>query len=165
MNNLAKDTATLSAGLFMRAVINHGFDYVLYPVVLLWLGNTIGGIVLTILAVIINIAIIKAYDWSKTDWLLIEKLKDLRDRDDHSGWKAHLFSIIRKNKVAMFFILCIDDPVTVTLYFRKGSYQYNGMTKSDWGIFILSNIVSNFYWIVGWVLIIELVKKVLQLFI
>lgn len=165
MNNLVQDTALLSSGLFLRAVINHGFDYVLYPVVLLWLGNLYGGIVLTILAVVVNIAIIKAYDWSKTDWLLIERLKKNRDSDMHEGWKGGFFRFLRRNNVLAFLILCIDDPVTVTLYFRKGHYEYNGMTKRDWYIFIAANIVSNLYWIIGWVAIIELFRLIVAFFI
>jgi hypothetical protein len=158
LNNLS----TLSAGLIMRWVINHGFDYILYPVVLVWLGNTIGGTVLTILATIINIYLIKAYDWSKTDWFLIEKLKLTIENNTYTGWKHKLLNLFKQNRITVFFILCLDDPITVTLYFRKGSYKYNGMSLHDWKVFILANIVSNFYWIVGWAFIIELIATLLD---
>ncbi len=151
-------------GLSMRWMINHGFDYVLYPIILVWLGNEDGAVVLTILATIINVLIIQVYDWSETDWLLIEKIKHMGEQEDHTGWKAHFFKFVRKNKVLTFLVLCADDPVTVTLYFRKGSYQYNGMSTRDWKIFIASNIVSNLYWVGGWVFAIELLKNLFKFF-
>lgn len=157
---LIQDGATLSAGLALRWIINHGFDYVLYPVVLVAFGTTVGGIILTILALIINVLIIRAYDWSQTDWLLIEKLKSKVHDESHTGIKGRIFDFIRRNNVLMFFVLNLDDPITATLYLREGAYQYNGLTKRDWGIYIASNIVSNFYWIIGWSLIIEAFKYV-----
>ena len=50
----------------------------------------------------------------------------------------------------VFLILCIDDPVTVVLFFRKE--QYGGMGRRDWIIFLLATLVANLYWIVGWTL-------------
>lgn len=163
-NTLVKDGATFSAGLAMRWVINHGFDYLLYPIILVALGSTVGGIVLTVLATVINIFIIRAYDWSQTDWFLIEKLKSKVNDDSHTGLRARIYNFIRKNDVLMFFLLNLDDPVTATLYLRKGHYQYNGMKKRDWIIFLCSNVVSNFYWIVGWVLVIETFKTIRAFF-
>ena len=164
MGDSKKNTLVFMIGLSLRWMINHGFDYVLYPIILVWLGNEDGAVVLTILATIINVLIIRVYDWSKTDWLLIEKIKHMGEREDHTGWKAHVFKFARKNKVLTFLVLCADDPVTVTLYFRKGSYQYNGMSARDWKIFIASNVVSNLYWVGGWVAAIELVKSLFEFF-
>jgi hypothetical protein len=53
-------------------------------------------------------------------------------------------------------VLCLDDPVTVTLYFREGSYQFNGLNSRDWRVFLAATLVSNMYWIAGWAGIIEL---------
>jgi hypothetical protein len=160
---LTKDTLVLATGLSLRWASNHSFDYVLYPVVLLWLGNNLGGVVLTVLATILNVLVIKAYDWSKVDWFWIEKIKHAGELKGHEGWKAHFFNFVQKNKILTFLILCLDDPVTVTLYFREGSYRYNGMSKRDWKIFLAANVVSNLYWIVGWVAIIGLFQKIWQL--
>ncbi len=153
----------LATGLVLRNAINYPFDYVVYPIVLAWLGSVIGGIVLLFLGLFINILIIRAYDWSKTDWFLIEKLKSVQDSDEKTLF-VRLLQFFRRSKVLTFLILCLDDPVTVTLYFRKGNYRYNGMTAYDWKIFLLSNVFSNLYWIVGWSLVIEFVKFLMEKF-
>lgn len=148
-------------GVLIRWVVNHWFDYLLYPVVLAWLGSVWGGIALIVLAGVINIGLIRAYDWSKTDWLLIEKIKHLGEQiesEEDVGlpkWLVKILKHTRKRPVLTFFALCVDDPVTVALYFRKGSYQFNGMSRRDWYIFLAANVVSNFYWIVGWSAIIK----------
>jgi len=152
-----------AAGLVLRNAIDYPFDYVVYPIVLAWLGSVKGGIVLLILGVFINILIIRAYDWSKTDWFLIEKLKSLQE-DSQETLFIRVLKFFRKSSILTFLILCIDDPVTVTLYFRKGNHMYNGMTAYDWKIFLLANVVSNLYWIVGWSLVIEFVKFLMEKF-
>lgn len=151
-------------GVAVRWVVNHWFDYLLYPIVLAWLGTLYGGIALILLAGVINIGLIRAYDWSKTDWFLIEKIKSLIEQNEQgsvegmSRWFAWLLRHTRQRPVLVFFVLCIDDPITVTLYFREGSYQFNGMNRKDWWIFLAANVVSNLYWIFGWVAIIEVFR-------
>jgi hypothetical protein len=161
---LIKDGATLSAGLAMRWMINHGFDYIVYPIVLVTLGTKVGGMALIIFATVANAALIRAYDWSKTDWFLIEKLKSNVANTDHTGFKQKIFNFLKRNDILMFFILNLDDPITATLYLRKGHYQYNGMIKRDWIIFIASNIVSNLYWIAGWTAVIAGFRAVISFF-
>lgn len=152
-----------ATGLVLRNAIDYPFDYVVYPIVLAWLGSVKGGIVLLILGVFINVLIIRAYDWSKTDWFLIEKLKSLQE-DSQQTIFIRLLKFFRRSPIFTFLVLCLDDPVTVTLYFRKGNHMYNGMTAYDWKIFILANIISNLYWIVGWSLVIEFVQFLMDKF-
>lgn len=142
----------------MRYLINYPFDFLLYPAVLIWLGNIWGGLAMTILSVFLNVLIIRAYDWSKTDWLLIETLKGFREDPKAGKWKRLLGYVLRKSDILAFFILCIDDPITVTLYLRHGAHQYNGMSRRDWRIFFAATVVSNLYWIAGWAVVIEGVK-------
>lgn len=162
MGSFSKNALTLIAGVAMKRAITWPFDYVLYPAVLLWLGNVIGGLVMIVLATLYNVLLIKAYDWSKTDWLLIEKIKQSQNDEDAKGWMMWLLKRVKEQKVLTFLILSLDDPVTVTLYFRKGSYQYNGMSSFDWKIFLLSSVVSNVYWIIGWAAIIEIGKFIIE---
>ncbi len=149
-----KAVLTFTTGFIMKGAINYPFDYLLYPSTILWLGSIIGGILMIGLSVIINILLIRAYDWSKVDWFLIEKIKSL-DEKSEGGFIIQTLKRVRNNKTLTFFVLCLDDPITVTLYFREGSYQYNGMSKRDWKIFIASTAVSNMYWIIGWTAILQ----------
>jgi hypothetical protein len=152
-------------GLAMKKFLELGFDYALYPAALVWLGYFWGGLIMTCAAVLINILIIRAYDWAETDWLFIEKLKHVRENDNIElprliRWLKPLLS---KGDVPAFFVLCLDDPVTATLYLRKGAYQYNGLSARDWKIFAAANVVGNLYWIIGLAGVIEGIQWVKHL--
>ena len=112
---------------------------------------------MTVASVFLNLAIICAYDWSKTDWLLLESLKQAKGSGEGTGgWTER---ILRKGDVAAFFLLSwIDDAITVTLYLRHGAHQFNGLTKRDWMIFGASTIVSNLFWIAGLASVIEILR-------
>ena len=71
----------------IKKSLDYGFDYLLYPVTLLWLGYLWGGILMTAASVVLNLATIRAYDWSRRHWLLIETIKQLRDEPE--GLAAH----------------------------------------------------------------------------
>ncbi len=157
--SVLKRGVTLGAGLAMKRFINYPFDLVLYPAMMIWLGYIWGGFVMTLLSVFLNLLIIKGYDWSKTDWLLIETLKGIREEPSAGKSKQFLGKFLQKSNVLAFFVLCFDDPITVTLYLRHGSYQYNGMSRHDWKMFFSATVIANLYWIVGWAAVIETVRR------
>lgn len=159
-----KKGATLGAGIFLKKALSYPFDYILYPLMLIWLGHIWGGLVMTVLSIPFNLFIIRVYDWSKIDWLLIETAKAVRYEEAKSGWRGFVGRTLRKSDVLAFFVLCFDDPTVVTLYLRHGSNQYDGMSRRDWKIFLAATVVANLYWIVGWVAIIELWRWVVGTF-
>jgi hypothetical protein len=161
MGELGRGTVRFATGQAILRAINYPFDYILYPIILLSLGSVTGGLLMFLLSLIFNVVIIQLYDWSKVDWLLLEKIKQMQQRDDSDGWWMRVLHTVRKNKVLTFLVLCIDDPVTVTLYFREGSYQFNGLRARDWRIFLAATVVSNLYWVLGWVGVIEFFRWIL----
>lgn len=143
----------------MKKSIDYGFDYALYPFALIYLGYFWGGVVMTIASVFLNLAVIRAYDWSKRDWLMLETLKELKHKSDDQGVSGYVGWVLRKGDVPAFFILSwIDDPITVTLYLRHGANQFNGMSRRDWIIFGAATVVSNLFWILSVVSVIEIVR-------
>lgn len=158
MQAILKRAVLVGAGLAMKRAINWPFDLILYPAMMVWLGHLWGGVVMTILSLFLNLLVIAGYDWAKTDWLLIEALKKLRDDPPDDGWRGVVGRTLRKGDVPAFFILCADDPITATLYLRHGSHQYNGLSRRDWRIFLAATMVANLYWIAGWAVVIEAVR-------
>jgi len=156
MREVGRGTVKLAMGITLIRGLNYPFDYILYPIVMLWLGNLTGGLLMVALSLLLNTAIIGLYDWSKVDWLLLEKVKHLQHQDVGQGWLVRALRLVSRNKALTFFVLCLDDPVTVTLYFREGSYRFNGLNSRDWRIFLAATVVSNMYWIAGWAGVIEL---------
>lgn len=153
--------ATFGAGVAIKKSLDYGFDYGLYPVALIWFGYFWGGIVMTIASVLVNLAVIRAYDWSKRDWLMLETLKDLKHKSEDEGVGGFVGWVLRKGDIPAFVILSwIEDAIVVTLYLRHGVNQFNGLSRRDWMIFWTSTILSNLFWILSVVSVIELFRFV-----
>ena len=38
------------------------------------------------------------------------------------------------------------DPFIAIIYLRKGANNYDGLTKREWKIFLISWVIGNLYW-------------------
>ncbi len=149
--------ATFGAGLLIKKSTDYTFDYLLYPAALLFLGYLWGGIAMTIASVVLNLLVIRAYDWAKRDFLLLETLKEIRASDGSHRGKRLLAKALSKGDVAAFLVLSwFEDPIVVTLYLRKGSGKFDGLSRRDWANFWASTLVSNLMWIGSLVSLIEI---------
>ena len=151
--------ATFGAGVAIKRGIDYGFDYGLYPMALLWLGYFWGGVLMTAASVVLNLSVIRAYDWSKKDWLLLETLKDLKDRSDGNGASGVVSRVLQWGDIPAFFLLSwIEDSIVVTLYLRHGAHRFNGLSRRDWMIFWASTVVSNLFWIASLASVLEIIR-------
>ena len=123
------------------------FDYFLYPLVIWKFGILKGGAVMMVLSGLICYAIILFYDWTKKDWLGIETIKEIKDSKGES-WVGRFFRWIvrRSDGILLVFLSIKFDPLITMLYMRNGAYQYNGLNRRDWTIFIISIVIGNVYW-------------------
>jgi hypothetical protein len=161
LRRIGLKAATLGAGVAIKKSLDYGFDYLLYPMALVWLGYVWGGVAMTAASVLLNLSVIRAYDWSKRDWLLLETIKELKDAPNGITARPLVRWIIGKGDVAAFFILSwIEDPIVVTLYLRRSAHQYDGLARRDWLIFWASTVVSNLFWILSLTSIIEIFRAV-----
>lgn len=150
---------TMSVALASKKALDYGFDYALYPAALLYLGYWWGGVAMTFASVVLNIGLIRLYDWTHQDLLMIERLKDLRSKALESGRRSTLSKFLRNSDVVAFLVLSlIEDPAIATLYLRRGSHQYNSLSRSDWLVFIGSTVLANLAWIFSIGAVYEAVK-------
>lgn len=140
--------ATFGVGVALKKGLDSGFDYVVYPAALLVLGYGWGGLVMTLLSVAVNVVFIRAYDWARCDFLLIERLKRMQVVGTGAG--SPVVRALRVRKTLAFFVLSwVEDPAVVTLYLRTGSHRFDGLSRADWMIFLASTVVSNLMWMAG----------------
>lgn len=124
------------------------YDYLIISGLLLYFGVLNGGILAMVLSTFIDLLSLKFYDWLKKDWLTLETIKGL---DDKKGFVGKLFRFVH-DKGSIITVLTLSlvlNAFVVTAYMRRGAYQYNGMTKRDWTIFLTSSIAGNGYWILA----------------
>jgi hypothetical protein len=159
IRRFSEKIATFGAGVAIKKTLDYGFDYGLYPVALIYFGYLWGGVIMTIASVFLNLAVIRAYDWSQRDWLMLETLKELKHKSQDEGVGGFVGWVLRKGDAPAFFILSwIEDAIVVTLYLRHGFNQFNGLSRRDWMIFWASTVVSNLFWILSVVSVIEIIR-------
>lgn len=144
------------------------FDWLLYGAVIVWCisqwGTTRGSLVafaiMAPLSAFVCWLYILFYDWAKKDWLGLETIEELREREAKAGWLGRIFIRVTKlGDVPMFFVLSFyGDPFMTTVYFRRGSHTYKGLSHRDWQIFWASVLSSNTYWTLRWTIIVEIVR-------
>ncbi len=142
-----KQIGILGIGLTVNQLLVWGFDYALYPFVIWRMGLIAGGLVMTVLSCVLCYSLLRFYDWSKKDWLGIEMIKGLKERDPKSWLGRVTARLLRMGDPAAMVILSVRfDPFITTAYMRHGSHKFNGLSKRDWRIFFISLLIANAYW-------------------
>lgn len=145
--------AILGLGYIGNFLTGKLIDWGVDPLVTLLLNCSVGGMngfmltwaSLAVISFFACYATLKFYDWSKTDWLGIEAVKTLKELEG-SRFKRLVARILTwGDSFAVIALSVIFDPFIVLIYMRHGANHYNGLTKRDWVIFLVSIVVSN-----GW---------------
>jgi hypothetical protein len=138
--------AELTVGLTANYLMVIGFDYVLYPLVIFYLGVWYGGLVMMGLSLAICLLTVWFYDWAGRDWLGIEAIKSMRDYTGTSRLGRLSVWMLRKSEPVIFLYLSLmSDPFITMVAMRRGAY--NGMSARDWRIFLGSFALGNITWI------------------
>ena len=139
---------TVAIGLTGNTFIVIVFDYGIYGLTIATLGPLHGGLLMILVSFLFDLVLIRLYDWSKTDWLGIETIKDIRENAVTTRLEKLLQWLLRKGDTVALVALSFKlSPFNAMLYLRHGAYQYNGMNRRDWIILIASTLIGNFYWI------------------
>lgn len=160
---LSQRLGELSIGHAVNVLQIYGFDYVLYPFAIWKLGLVRGGIVMSVLSLVVCLLTLCFYDWSKRDWLGIEAVKQLRDGETKTRWRRLLAWALAKGDLPACVVLSLyTDPFITTACLRRGAFT--GMTRRDWRIFFASWFIANGWWILACFGGVEVVKKLWSAF-
>lgn len=73
------------------------------------------------------------------------KIERLRAGEGRSRFRRVLaWALARGNWLALVVLSVKFDPFIIIVYLRRGAF--NGMTRRDWGIFLLSWFIGNAWW-------------------
>jgi len=123
------------------------YDYLFYPYMIWRFGLLKGALIMIPLSTFVCYLLLLFYDWSKRDWLGIETIKQIKEREAKTTIGKITAWILRKSDLFALLLLSIQfDPFITTVYLRKGSNQYNGMSRRDWKVFFGSAAIANMYW-------------------
>lgn len=124
------------------------WNFGVYPAVL-WFGGLLwGSICMVALNFGANYGTLRLYDLLKRDWLAIELAKQLRESEG-GGRAVRLASWALKkgDPAALIVFSLLFDPFVTTAYLRHGANRYDGLSRRDWAIFLVSFAISTAYWI------------------
>lgn len=137
--------AEVATGHALYAAFNWFFDNVLYVYVIYRLGLLVGGLIMTLLSLVVCTAMLLVYERMRIDWVGVGSLARLAEIPNLSWWQRIITWAMRRGAAVIFLVLCIlQDPFITTAYFRQG--RFDGFRARDWRIFLGSVLVSNFYW-------------------
>ena len=101
-----KKAGIIAASFTVVEVLNHAFDFIMYPLVIGFLGPWKGGAIMTILALVMNYGLVVFYnktnrDWFGFEWLRLQKQEEAKSGSGrilrhilHFGhWPAYVFHL------------------------------------------------------------------------
>lgn len=139
-----KKLGAIGIGLLTLEVVNQGFDYVLYPLVIYKLGPIDGGVVMIVLALVLNLSLVVLYNITKQDWLGFEWLALQEDRNVGSL----VGKAISAGRWPAFVFLSWEDPFKAFVFVRGRKQVGWRFTLTDWQWFLGANLLGNLIWIV-----------------
>ena len=165
------------------------YDRYVYPSLMLYFGIIWGGIIAASIAMFICTVFLLGYVLTGAKWIdetdeifarIVKKIAKItrwvekiegysfilrvifiipRLLGQLAVWLMELsLSLISKRGVSGFIILsCIVDPFVTVSYFRNG--RTDGISAKDWGMFFISGVITNTYWIVWNSVIVVAIKS------
>lgn len=136
----------LVLGLTANAAMVYGYDFVVYPYLIVTHGLLLGWTYAVIGSIVLCLGTLWFYDVTKQDWLGIEAIKLIRDEPANGRIRKFFHRVANRGDALAFVFLSLKyDPFITTVYMRKGSGNHT-MTARDWKIFWASMVVSNAWW-------------------
>lgn len=154
---LFKKLAASGSAIASVEMINHLFDYVVFPAVVLYFGVVRGWVIMTILAMTLNYTLVRFYARSRHDWYGFELLR-LQSEKQANNWKG---ALIRYGRVPAFIFLSWEDPFKAFILVRNKKATGYWFDKLDWLTFFGANIIGTLIWTGMLGAGIEIVKRVI----
>ncbi len=141
-------------GIIVQRIVSMSHAYALSPWVVMHNEFFTSILLLTSISIVLGLACIAVYDKTKTDWLLIESLKEAHCRNTVNELQNRITRFIikwsKKGKGLLVVVLVLWDPAIAVLYCRSGYGLYNGIPNLKiWTLFLLSCILCAVLGVVG----------------
>lgn len=160
MQFLKKKHATVGATIFATETINHLFDFLLFPLLLIWFGTILGWAIVTLFAIILNYQFIFLYKkvglHEAVQWIHDKKAKKAENVFDK--FVKYLFHL---GHIPTFIFLSWEDPSKAFFYIR-GHKLGQSFSLHDWITLFVSNAVGTLIWTGMWGTGISLFRHILH---
>lgn len=146
--SVTRRTGEFAFGMTLYSAVAWLIDYPLYAAAVWFLGAYFGGLLMMAICLPIDLLALKAYDWSRRDWLSIEYCKVKLGEFKPSGFAGKIAQCIRNSPLWLRVLLLSlrFDPFLVTLMIRRRGRNAHGMTVEDRRVFLGSFLAGHFWW-------------------
>lgn len=136
----------MGAWILINLLVNYGIKARVNPELVIKYGYTFSVLISTAIIVVVGVIFIRLHDYYKID--LLEKFKKSRGEKDRVFNRTERFIIKweKKGSWFLFIALILGDSIIAVLYYREGSYKFNGLPT--WKIKVLffsSVLIINAY--------------------
>lgn len=186
--NVANRITQILAGHSFLGVFNWLFDNPLYLYVIYRMGPINGGMVMTMLSLVVSLALLLVYERMRVDWLGVSVLETVKERGERwigvlyerppreGPWKWIFGAVLRaaafvpsrlflaviwalkKGDGFAFFALSLYTDPFITTAFLRHG-RFDGFRRRDWYVFAGSVVVANGYWVLRSFAIVELARQ------
>jgi len=143
--------ARFSSIFFINLAVKEAIDVILNPILMAEFGYFISFLITTVIYILIGILSVNIYDSSQSDCLWVEEYKHSKDSGKSIIVQNRIIRFVEKwankNKYILGLLLSFKNPGLYVIFFRKGSYLFNGFSERKIKILFLVNIIIiNVYW-------------------
>lgn len=136
---------------------NHGFDFVLYPAAIAFLGIWKGGVLMIILSMILNYIFAHFYRNMGVGEIFIW----IDNASSNPNWIGKSFRFfLRAGYWPTLAFLAWEDPTKAFIYARKGVSKK--FSTKDWIVFVEVNVLGNLIHTLSWGGIIALIRAIVS---
>ncbi|MES2225724.1 MAG: hypothetical protein V4480_02845 [Patescibacteria group bacterium] len=155
----------IGAGLFIWESWNFLYDWLFYPFAIAYWGVVAGGILVTVISVIVNGFVFWLYEYMRVDWLGAHALRELEDKENKSNieklatWLGKQKTTLREKILSPIVFIGLTlpiDPLIVAIHYRKNHFR--GLGTRDWLLLIGATLAANAWWLLKIGLIVEAAK-------
>ncbi len=148
-----KKARRIFTGFGFKILLDYGYDWLIYPLIMWYFGTWLGGLIAAIGAMTICFTLLMFYERQKKDWLGAGTLDEVLIFVN--AWIGNnpkgIFRLIswglKNSKVFSFFFMSIfRDPFETLVFLRRGRFEQK-LNWKDYGLFFLSGVIGNIYWI------------------
>ena len=147
-----KKAKQILAGYGAKLLLDWGYDYLVYPILLWNFGTFWGGIYAATGAMVICFSLLMYYEKSKTDWLGSGTLAETKTfiqlwigKNPTGFWRLVQLGLEKSDLFAFIFLTIFRDQFETTVFLRHG--KFDGLKAKDYLIFFASGVLGNLYWI------------------
>lgn len=138
-----KKVASLGSFFVVNIIIKELLDWLLNPVLMIELGYWLSTLITTVIYLILGFMTVRLYDSKKIDSFGFEFTKNTREEWNNIKNLGQLVMELFRTG----FLFYLKNAGLFVIYFRKGSYLYNGFTdKNMKRFFIMYLIFINILW-------------------